>query len=252
MVGVLIQTMPMLSFSVHRVFVMVWGGCPRCRPLSLMWILQCLVRTELVPALEEALTCHLCPCPACFHGTCRRVFPGSPLPLCQVCCHLPSGWQRAWAAPRSRPAGSRAIQAPLETMPKPICRALPSLRESWSHWECREGRLICLISPVGKRFQSLCLVVAGPQCHSSVQLDMDIPRKEHSSWRSATNHSWCYRVFSPVTVEHRQRVKTPRATRDSVPWNSSMSALSTCQIINPLLQCTWIQFATLSSFGITL
>lgn len=110
------------------------------------------VRTELlpstlprVPALEGALTCHLCPCLACFHGTCRGVFPWSPLPLCQVSFHLPSRWQRAWAAPRSRPAGSRVIQAPLEMMPKQSCRALPSLRESWSHWECRERRLI---SPV--------------------------------------------------------------------------------------------------------
>lgn len=134
MVGVLIQTMPMLSFSVHRVFVLVGGDVPGVpsgvdSPVSSK-DRACAKHFAGVPALEEALPCHLCPCPACFHGFRRGIFPGSPLPLCQVCSHLPSGWQRAWAAPRSRPAGSRAIQAPLEAMPKPNCCALPSLRES--------------------------------------------------------------------------------------------------------------------------
>lgn len=89
MVGVLIQTMPMLLFSVHRLFVLVGGDVPGVPPLSRV---DSPVSSKdrarakhfaRVPALEGALTCHLCPCRACFHGISREISPWEP------CASLP-------------------------------------------------------------------------------------------------------------------------------------------------------------------
>lgn len=109
MVGVLIQTMPMLLFSVHRHFVLVGGDVPG---VPLVWVLRCLVRRELVPStLPEWRHWreHLFVTSACFHETCRDFCPASPLPLRQMCFKLLSGWERRWAAHASRPAGGMVV-----------------------------------------------------------------------------------------------------------------------------------------------
>lgn len=140
-------------------------------------------------------------------------------------------------------------------MPKPTCHALPSLGESCRPWECGEGRLISPDTTCGEAVSvSLSaweLLLAGPPCHSSVQLEMAIPGKEHSSCRPATNYFWCYGVLGPVTVTPGQSEGENTKNHWIAKHNSSMSTLPTCQIINPLVQCTRVHFATLSSFGIT-
>lgn len=83
MVGVLIQTMPMLLFSVHRHFVLVGGGCTRC-PSRVSSLVASEERTHAehsarVTALEGALTRYLCPSHACVHGTRRECFLSPPL-----------------------------------------------------------------------------------------------------------------------------------------------------------------------------
>lgn len=230
-----------LSFSVHRVVVLVWGGCVRC-PL---WCgFSCVQQGQswcqaLCQSASAGGGTPMSPLPLPCLLTCRGIFPGSPLPRC---FHLPSGWQGAWAAPRSIPAGSRAIQAPLETMPR--CSAFP--RESWSHWGCRGGRLSspgrCHLRGSGFGLSAWWQVPSAiPVCSWTWAL----PGRS----TAATNYFWCCGGFSPLTVKLSEGENT--GNHWTPKQNSSMSPLSTCQIINPLVQCTQIQFATLSSFGIT-
>lgn len=182
-----------------------WGGMSQVSPL--VWILRCLVRTKPVPStLPECQRWreHSHVTSACVHGTHRGIFPGSPLPLCQACFHLPSGWQRAWAAPRSTPAGSRAVQAPLEATPKPNCRALPSLRESWSAGNAEKGGWahlsgITCVAAASVSQPGSCWWQVPSAIPVGIPMEF-LPRKELSSCRSATNYSWCSGVFSPVAV----------------------------------------------------
>lgn len=115
-------------------------------PLSLVWILRCLVRTELVPSTlpecqrwrEHSHVTSALAVPVFMEFPGR--FPLGALCLSARCVFTcPVGDRGAGQLPGAD------LQAPLETMPKPTCRALPSLRESCRHWECGEGRLI---SPV--------------------------------------------------------------------------------------------------------
>lgn len=184
MVGVLIQTMPMLSLVLGAQSCCVGlGGDVPGAPSGVDSPVSSRDRAGAehfagVPALEGALPCHFCPCRACCRGACRGIFPGSPLPLC---FQLPGGGRGLGQLPGAE------LQAagPSRLLWKGCQSALPSLRESWSHWGCRGGRLIspgrCHLWGSGFSLSAWELLVTGPQCHSSVQLDMGIPRKEHSS-----------------------------------------------------------------------
>lgn len=232
------------------------GGCPRCPPL--VWILLCLVRTELVPSTlpecqrwrEHSHVTSALAMPVfmglaggfslgalCLSARCVFTCPGADrgvgqLPGADLQAAGPSRllWKRcqSWTVVLCLPSGNPKAAGSAE-------------KGGWSHLSditCGEAASVSLPGSCS-------------QCHSSVQLEMDIPRKEHSSSRSATNYFWCYGVFSPVTVKPRQSEGENTKNHWIAKHNSSMSTLSTCQIVNLLVQCTRIQFATPSSFGIT-
>lgn len=134
MVGVLIQTMPMLLFSVHRLFVLVGGDVPGVPPLSRV---DSPVSSKdrarakhfaRVPALEGALTCHLCPCRACFHGISMERFPLGALCLSARCVFTcPVGDRGAGQLPGAdlQAAGpSRLLWKRCQSQPAVLC--LPS------------------------------------------------------------------------------------------------------------------------------
>lgn len=106
MVGVLIQTMPMLLFSVHRHFVLVGGGCTRCPSRA---VFQCLVRRELGRALCQrdsagGSTYMLpLPFPCLFSWNLQGLFPW------EMCFKLPSRCKEHWADHTGRPAAGMVI-----------------------------------------------------------------------------------------------------------------------------------------------
>lgn len=268
MVGVLIQTMPMLLFSVHRHFVLVGGDVPG---VPLVWVLWFLVRRGLTLSTlpewqhwrERWHVTSALPMPVFVKLAGNFSF----LPLCQMCFKLLSRWERCWADHTSRPAGSMVVHGSSgnDAKAKLLCSAFSAmgglcffqgdslfLPESWNHWECRKMRLISPVwyhlpesRSVGKQFMSLLpwsrwwqvgsAIPAG--AHQPTTGNGHLPVKEHSSCRSATNDFLCYGdtrwLLSPVTIKPRQSYGKTTQNDWIAIHNSSMSTLLTCQILNP-------------------
>lgn len=180
MVGVLIQTMPMLSLVLGAQSCCVGLG-GMCQVPPLVWILLCPARTELVPSsLPECQRwrghSHVTSAPA-VPVDLQGDFPWDPSasllsPAQWVAGGLGSSQEHS-CRQQGHP-GSYGNDAKVLCLPSGILEPLGM--------QGREAELTWPVSPVGKWLRSLCLV-AGPQCHSSVQLDMGIARKEHSSYK---------------------------------------------------------------------
>lgn len=214
MVGVLIQTMPMLSFSVHRVFCVGLGGDVPGVPSGVDSPVSIKDRAHAkhfarAPALEGALTCHLC----LFSWNSQGDFPWEPSaslpgvfsPAQWVTEGLGSSQERT-CRQQGRP-GSSGSDAKAEVP----CSAFP--QGILEHWECREGRLG---SPVWYHlcgssfsFSAWELLVAGPQCHSSGH-SHGIPSQEGAQQLQVSYK--LFLVFWSVQSHGSQRVKTPKTT----------------------------------------
>lgn len=107
MVGVPIQTMPMLLFWVHR----HWGGWGVYQLSLLFGFSGGGEHFTRATARREPGRVTL-PFPCLFPWTCRDCFPVSPLPLCQMCFQLLGG---------CKGVGQNSQAAPLEVKPKPPC-----------------------------------------------------------------------------------------------------------------------------------
>lgn len=126
---------------------------------------------------------------------------------------------------------------------------LPSGNPGALGMQRREAGLTRLVSPVWQQLQFLSLGAAGGR--SPVPFQWAFPWNSFPGRSSAAAGQ--LQIIPGVLECSVPRQSEGENTKNHwIPkHSSSRSALSTCQIVNPLVQRTQTQFAALSSFGIT-